>query len=161
MVTFYFDTSAIVKRYHKEIGSDVLDRIFELKVGFVTSLWTILEFIVAFSFMVRRKELSRETFNTVISLFLKEVLDMFIITSVNDELIASATLMATKHPLPSADCLQLASVKSLSSALELVKERVVLVCSDKELCKAAKKEGIEFINPEEKDTLKKLDKMLS
>jgi hypothetical protein len=29
------------------------------------------------------------------------------------------------------------------------------------LCKAAKKEGIEFINPEEKDTLKKLDKMLS
>jgi predicted nucleic acid-binding protein len=135
----FLNTSAIVKRYHKEIGSDVLNRIFKLKAGFVTSFCTILEFIVAFSFMVRRKELSRETFNTVISLFLKEVLDMFIVTSVNDELIASATLMATKHPLPSADCLQLASVKSLSSALELVKERVVLVCSDKELCKAAKK----------------------
>ena len=75
----FLDTSAIVKRYHKEVGSDVLDRIFELEAGFVTSLWTVLEFIVAFSFMVRRKELSRETFNTVISLFLKEVLDMFII----------------------------------------------------------------------------------
>ena len=135
----FLNTSAIVKRYHKEIGSDVLDRVFKLKAGFVTSLWTVLEFVVAFSFMVRRKELSRETFNTVISLFLKEVLDMFIVTSVNDELIASATLMATKHPLPSADCLQLASVESLSSALRLVKERVVLVCSDKELCKAAKK----------------------
>jgi len=34
MITFYFDTSAIVKRYHKEIGSDILDKIFELKDGF-------------------------------------------------------------------------------------------------------------------------------
>jgi predicted nucleic acid-binding protein len=97
MVTFYFATSAIVKRYHKEIGSDVLDRIFELKVGLAISFWTILEFVFAFSFMVRRKELSREAFNTVISLFLKEVLDMFIVTSVNDELVASATLIAIKQ----------------------------------------------------------------
>jgi hypothetical protein len=29
------------------------------------------------------------------------------------------------------------------------------------LCKAAKKEGIEFINPEKKDALEKLDKILS
>ena len=52
----FLNTSAIVKRYHKEVGSDVLNRIFKLKVGFVTSLWTVLEFAVAFSFMVRRKE---------------------------------------------------------------------------------------------------------
>jgi len=31
MVTFYFDTSAIVKRYHREIGSEVLDRVFGLE----------------------------------------------------------------------------------------------------------------------------------
>lgn len=31
MPTFYFDTSAIIKRYHKELGSEVLDKIFELK----------------------------------------------------------------------------------------------------------------------------------
>ena len=31
MATFYFDTSAIVKRYHKEPGSEVLDKISELK----------------------------------------------------------------------------------------------------------------------------------
>jgi predicted nucleic acid-binding protein len=38
MITFYFDTSAIVKRYHKEIGSDILDKIFELKDGFAKFL---------------------------------------------------------------------------------------------------------------------------
>jgi len=161
MVTFYFDTSAIVKRYHREVGSDVLDRIFELKDGFATSFWTILEFIVAFSFMVRRNELSREAFSTVTSLFLKEVLGMFAITSVNDELVASAALIATKHALPSADYLQLASAISLRSALQPVKERVVLVCSDKELCKAAEEKGIEFIDPEEENALKKLDNIIS
>jgi len=161
MVTFYFDTSAIVKRYHREVGSDVLDRIFELKDGFATSFWTILKFIVAFSFMVRRNELSREAFSTVTSLFLKEVLGMFAITSVNDELVASAALMATKHALPSADYLQLASAISLRSALQPVKERVVLVCSDKELCKVAEEEGIEFIDPEEENALKKLDNIIS
>jgi len=43
MVTLYFDTSAIVKRYHKEIGSDTLDKIFELKIGFATSFWTVIK----------------------------------------------------------------------------------------------------------------------
>lgn len=58
MVHFYFDTSAIVKRYRKEVGSEVLDEIFELKEhGFIISFLTILEFIVAFSTRVRRKEL--------------------------------------------------------------------------------------------------------
>lgn len=162
MVTFYFDTSALVKRYRKEAGSDVLDKIFELTdYSFATSFWTILEFVVAFSTRMKRGALSGEAFNTVVSRFLKDVLDRFAITSVNDELIASATSIAIKHALPSADCLQLASILSLKRALEPVKERLVLICSDKELCRAAEEEGIELINPEEKDALRKLSKIIS
>lgn len=116
MVTFYFDTSAIVKRYRKEIGSEILDKIFEVEEhGLAVSFWTILEFTVAFSARMRRKKLSRHVFNTAISRFLKDVLDTFAITSVNDELIASATPLAIKHNLPSADCLQLASALNLSA----------------------------------------------
>ncbi|MEM3546293.1 MAG: type II toxin-antitoxin system VapC family toxin [Candidatus Bathyarchaeia archaeon] len=162
MVTFYLDTSAIVKRYRKEIGSEVLDRIFELKGHvFTTSFLSILEFIVAFSTRMRRKALSREAFNAVVSHFLKDVLDRFAIMSVNDELVASAAPLAVKHALPSSDCLQLASVVSLKKALEPAKEKLILVCSDKDLCRAAEEEGIELIDPEEKDALKKLDRIIS
>jgi len=158
MVTFYFDTSAIIKRYHRETGTEVLDRIFEFKEHeFVTSYWTVLEFMVAFSARARRKELSKSAFNAVISRFLRDVLDRFTITSVNDELIASATPLAAKHALPSADCLHLATVIGLKGALESAKEKVVLLCSDRDLCKAAQKERIEYINPEEKDALEKLN----
>jgi len=162
MVTFYFDTSAVVKRYHEERGSEILDKIFELKEqGFATSMWTILEFVVAFSARMRRKRLSREAFNMVVSHFLKDTLDRFVISSVNDELVATATSLAVKHSLPSADCLQLASAIHLRNALESAKEKLVLVCSDKDLCKAAHKEVIELINPEEKGALEKLENMLS
>ena len=62
MVTFYFDTSAIVKRYRKEVGSDILDKIFEFKEhGLAVSFWSLLEFTVAFSAKMRRKD--RSIFN--------------------------------------------------------------------------------------------------
>lgn len=95
------------------------------------------------------------------SLFLKEAISRFAITGVNDELVASATLIAAKHALPSADCLQLASAISLKNTLQPIKEKVVLICSDKELCKAAEEEGIDFIDPEEEDALEKLHKITS
>jgi len=80
MVTFYFDTSAIVKRYHREMGSEVLDKVFGLKEHeFVTSYWTVLEFTVAFSARMRRKALSKNAFNVVMSRFLRDVLDDFTI----------------------------------------------------------------------------------
>jgi len=89
MVTFYLDTSAIVKRYHKGKGSEVLERVFELGGHeLATSYWSVLEFTVAFSARTRRRELSKDAFNMVISRFLRDVLDRFAITGVNDELIA-------------------------------------------------------------------------
>jgi predicted nucleic acid-binding protein len=162
MAIFYFDTSAIVKRYHKEVGSEVLDEIFEFNGHmFTISFWCILEFIVVFSTHIRKGKLSRETFNTVVSCFLKDVLDRFTITSVNDKLVTSAIPLAVKHALSSADCLQLASAVSLRKTLEPMKEKLILVCSDKELCKAAEKEWIEIIDPEEENALEKLSKLIT
>ncbi|MEM3828348.1 MAG: hypothetical protein QXP36_03915 [Conexivisphaerales archaeon] len=57
----------------------------------------MLEFIVAFS-----TRMGRKAFNAVVSHFLKDVLDRFAITSVNDELVASAAPLAVKHALPSS-----------------------------------------------------------
>jgi len=157
MVIFYFDTSALVKRYHEEIGSKILDKIFEIeKYELVILYWTVLEFVVAFSSLKRRKEISNESFSMIISRFLKDTLDKFTVTGVNDELIALATPMAIKYALPSADCVQLAGAINLKKTLETVKEELVLICSDKGLCRAAQREGMTCINPEAKDALKKL-----
>lgn len=102
----------------------------------------------------------REAFNTVVSRFLKDVLERFAIASVNDELAASAVPLAIKHALPSADCLQLASVINLKKALEPMEEEVILICSDKDLCKVAEKEVVKIIDPEEENALERLSKFV-
>jgi len=113
MITLFFDTSAVVKRYHSEIGSEVIDEIFDRRgQNLAISYWTVLEFTVAMSARTRRKQLSRNALNEVVSRFLKDVLDNFVIISVNDELIATASPLAVEYALPSADCLQLACGKS-------------------------------------------------
>lgn len=46
MPVFYLDTSAIIKRYYLEQGSDIVDELFEQPLpgdGFHTSFLTLLE----------------------------------------------------------------------------------------------------------------------
>jgi predicted nucleic acid-binding protein len=162
MFIFYFDTSAIVKIYHKELGSDVVDRILESKEhGFAISFWTVLEFMVAFSAKRKRKGLSEEALRVTISRFLKDILDKFTVRSVNDELVASAISIANKHALPSADCLQLTGALELKKILSETTQKIVLIASDEEMNKVARKEGLEVLNPEEDDALDRLSKIVS
>ncbi len=109
----------------------------------------------------KRKLLSEEAFRVTLARFLKDVSDKFTIRSVSDELVASAILIANKHALPSADCLQLTSVLELKKILGEIKQKIVLVASDEEMNKVARKEGLEPINPEEEDALDKLSKIIS
>ncbi len=162
MVVFYFDTSAIVKRYHKELGSEVVDRLFEAEGhGLAISFWTVLEFTVVLSARRRRKQISDEVFNATIARFLKDVLDRFTIRAVDDEAVASAIQVAMKYGLPSADCLQLATSIELRKALAESGQKLALVSSDRDMCNAARREGLEFIDPEEKEALQRLEEILA
>ncbi len=48
MKYFFCDTSAIVKRYHEEKGTDYIDRLFEGGDKIVISVLTIIETVSAF-----------------------------------------------------------------------------------------------------------------
>jgi len=50
----------------------------------------------------------------------------------------------------------LASAIRLERTLEPASEKLVLICSDRDLLRAAEREGIQSLNPEEKDSLEKL-----
>lgn len=58
MSKYFLDTSAIVKRYHGEDGSDFIDRLFaEADAEFVISDISIIEFYSALSLKVRVGEI--------------------------------------------------------------------------------------------------------
>jgi predicted nucleic acid-binding protein len=159
---FYFDTSALVKRYHPEKGSPVVDRIIEAKGrrGLITSYWTVLEFAIAFSWKRTRKEISDRALNVAVGNFLKELTELFTVRSVDDDLITAAIPCGFQHRLSSADALHLATAIELMRFSEEVGDKVIFVSADSKLCRAAKREGLEAINPRQADALKKVERLL-
>lgn len=74
MSKYFFDTSAIVKRYHREDGSDFIDRLFaEADAEFVISDISIMEFYSALSLKVSVGEIDEENFMSLSKLFSKSV----------------------------------------------------------------------------------------
>jgi predicted nucleic acid-binding protein len=74
MKTYFLDTSALVKRYHQEVGTGIIDEIFgeEGKVLFISDL-SIIEFHSAIALKVRTREISRDAFFHLIGLFSNEL----------------------------------------------------------------------------------------
>jgi len=67
---YFLDTSAIVKRYHREDGSDLIDRLFAVSdAEFVISDISIIEFYSALSLKVRVGEIDEENFMSLRKLF--------------------------------------------------------------------------------------------
>ena len=66
MTVFYLDTSAIVKRYRTEKGTEFIDRLFkEIEISehrLATSFLAVLEFVSAFRKLVKAREISQEIF---------------------------------------------------------------------------------------------------
>lgn len=113
----YLDTSAIVKRYVKEKGTDIVDEIFksaELKdVTIYLSLWNIGEAVTVFDRYSRKKLVK---LNVVLDNFLNELSRLSSIGSLETINITS-TLMGDsieyilKYHIYVADALQIASCK--------------------------------------------------
>ena len=74
MSKYFFDTSAIVKRYHREDGSDLIGRLFaESDAEFVISDISIIEFYSALSLKVRVGEIDEENFMSLRKLFSQDI----------------------------------------------------------------------------------------
>jgi len=145
---YFLDTSAIVKRYHREDGSDLIDRLFaESDAEFVISDISIIEFYSALSLKVRVGEIDEENFMSLRKLFSQDIKRGFyeVAEFTNAEKLESTKLLlkyAKKHSLKTLDAIQLSVVKSVNEL-----EVKAVVCADKKFCKVITLEGFSVINP--------------
>ncbi len=113
MSKYFFDTSALVKRYHSEEGSDFIDRLFaETDAEFVISDISIIEFYSALSMKVRIGEIDEENFMSLRKLFSQDIKRGLyeVAEFANDEKLESTRLLlkyAKKHSLKTLDAIQL------------------------------------------------------
>ena len=60
---YFFDTSALVKRYHREVGTEIVDAAFDDKDATrIISDLSVIEFYSAFAKKVRTGEITEEDF---------------------------------------------------------------------------------------------------
>jgi len=148
MKTVYLDSSAIVKRYVAEAGSEAVDLIFDRaetgSVQLLFSVWNVGEVLGVIDRYCRRGLISKEEMGNVVAHFLSESAKLTklgglsILPMTADALIDSWLLVLRRH-IYVADALQVELARRGCDAL---------LSGDEKLAEVAISEGINAINVE-------------
>lgn len=132
------DTSALVKRYHREEHSDTIDEIFEQFTIAISEL-SIVEFASALRRKVDKREIRQKEVSYVLIKF-QEDLANFIILKFDSNVISNAVEFVMKYRLKTLDSLQ------LSFAMKLKEYDPLFVSFDRKLLNSAKLEGFRVLD---------------
>ena len=153
---YFLDTSALVKRYHQEPGTDAVIALIENpnRPTLISDL-AIIEFHSALAKKVRQKELSVDAFQQVREFFLKECqAGLYEIVLVEDKVKAKSVELlnefAVDYGLRTLDALQLATAWLLAQS----RGNVAFVTADPKLLKLTREKitGLQAIDPSEPTT---------
>ena len=140
MSQYFFDTSALVKRYLSETGSGWVNQIISQPERRIhISRLTETEVSAALT-----RRLNSTDASIVLSNFDQDLVSSCITVTITDAIIDDAILLARSQRLRGCDSLQLAT------ALEIAKDdpSLIFVCADNDLLLAAAAEGLMTENPE-------------
>lgn len=138
----YFDTSAIVKFYINETGSDVLREIFDKSEIFVTSEIAYIETVSAFIRINNERLISDIDLKNLLSDFKNNWNDFFTLKT-DFNIIQKAGLLIEKYKLRSYDSLHLASAMIFR---ERINKSVNFYSWDKNLNNAALNENFQILD---------------
>jgi len=142
----YLDTSAVVKRYVLESGTDVVKALYssawngEVKLSF--SLWNIGEILGVLSKYRQRGSLGDSEYRTARGMFLSETIRMLRlgllkIVPLKLNIITESWRIIEKHNIYEADAIQITSAKYIKAS--------ELYTADKKLCDIAIEEGVKAV----------------
>ena len=151
MSTVYLDTSALVKLYVTEEGSEWVRDLLSYSrhpIAFTSHL-TVVETACAFARKRREDFLSPDDHMEVLLAFDHDVAYWFNILDVTPEVIETAKLFAGDHPLRAYDAVHLATAWLANRQLVLAEQPpLTFVCADKPLLQIAEAVGLPIDNPE-------------
>jgi len=139
----YLDSSALVKRYIQEPGSDAMDRLLSDHPYAATSRLAYPEILSALSRKQKARDFSIRTLGGLIKAFESDWGKLFIL-EFDDELLPIIKKTIHQHAIRGADSVHLASALWLRSVL---KEDVVFACADARLLDAARAERLVPYDP--------------
>lgn len=139
-MNFYLDSSALVKLYIDEVGSDrIKEIVFSEKNNVFISKITGAEVAAAFSRRRLMKDIAEEDYDEILSDFLSDFVSLFAKSEVTDSVVFLAIELTKRRVLRGYDAVQLASALTLSAEIN---GSVIFVSADIDLNGMAKDEGL-------------------
>jgi predicted nucleic acid-binding protein len=150
MTAYYFDSSAIIKRYLVEVGSTWVTSVADLAAGneiYVARI-TFVEVISAVTRKSRGSGLSAAGATKAIADFRHDFANEYSLIEQTPELIEWAGDLAEVHALRAYDAVQLASVLEINANMKAARSSAVMLASaDGALNTAAIAEGLAVDDP--------------
>ncbi len=146
----YLDSSAIVKRYIEEKGSESVDAVYEAlekeashRLAF--SVWNVGEVIGAIDTRRQRGDIDEKSMLEAIGLLVGETkkfvaMRKLIVLPVSSRTLGLSRDLITKYHIYQADALQLASARQCDSNLMLTADRRMAQCAESEQIESASPE---------------------
>ena len=151
MVDFYFfDSSALVKRYVAETGSALVQTVTHPQADnqIVIARITWVEVLSAFSRLHREGGLPPTDVENAIRAFQYDVDTQYQIVELDPTLIETAGQLVQRHPLRAYDSVQLAAALILQSAFNSIADVTLsFISADHRLLTIAQTEGLVTIDP--------------
>lgn len=157
MAVFYVDTSALVKRYRTELGTEVVEELLGTprpQDRFFISFLSIIELTSGVLRLAKGSQLREDTAQEILARFRDDVREAFRVWPLDEDIAVAAVTAAEEHRLRSADSIHLATAQAIASLVSGT--RVVMVSSDQELLDAAEAAGLAPIDPQGGDAAEKL-----
>jgi predicted nucleic acid-binding protein len=150
LAAYFFDTSALAKVYHQEVGTPkVVEIVDAIGAQVRISRLTVVELRSVFAIKVRTQVVTPEDVSLLLRQFQEDVVSRkFQVFAVNEQAFASAERLIEKYafdkPLRTLDAVQLAVALGLKNQ-DLIDH---FVAADAALCDVAALEGFSVLDPE-------------
>ncbi len=159
MTVYYLDASALLKRYVKEIGTEVMDSLLGEKTtsdAFTTSMLAVLEINASFRRLQKGRLISQRMMERSLIGFWRDVLAFEHRIPLTDVILDAVLDVVATHALRAGDAIHLASVLEVQALSRATDQPLVVFSSDNELLAACQAEGISTLNPEDSDAMDSL-----
>jgi predicted nucleic acid-binding protein len=137
----YLDTSALLKKYFRETGSDEVIARWKDATGIVTSSVAYAEALASIHRKKRDIEFNNDIFQKIIHLFRRDW-NSLIRVEVTDELNGWIDKVVSHYPLRGFDAIHLASALIVHDRLP---EKFLFACYDNNLVQAAQSAGLQTL----------------
>ncbi len=144
---YYLDSSALVKLYIREVGTERMLALAGRKAGNQLTVLSLAQVEVRSAFRKRQRvgEMGHRLADELLTAFQRHLESRFVRQGLTDAILDRACELLDRHKLTSFDALQLAGYFAMRATAG--KDVPTFVSADHELLVAAEAEGIPSLNP--------------